>query len=389
MIEYQTLEQINQLHDLLHLNNPGLTKEAIQRRQPDESCTVCYPPGEIYNLYFNHFWNWFFITFPAIQYSFKTYTHFIDLLVPSEKSTESLILSIRYSEPVHLDRVAEETFQAFHNYYSFVFDPADIDIIEPSSSAFIYSTTTRPIETNLFEDTSSTSSEHIIILDNPHINYLFSSEDLNLDSLFKERNSMADAQAVLDYLRANNNNHVLRIEPFFGDGTQDPLTWFTAFVKATQVNGWKQTKATQMLAAHLQDEADDWWTDYVHDNGVDYTDGAYRQAALETAFKEKFCTQRWQNKWLKDLEGRRQGPSESVDSYYTDFKKLIKRVNLEDNMSDLQKLRHFLRGLRPEVAPLVAMNAPANVNAALILAQQYENGQDLINHEQPIRTRPE
>jgi hypothetical protein len=142
MIDYQTLEQINRLHDLLHLNNPGLTKEAIQRQQPDESCTVCYPPGKIYNRYFYHFWDWFFITFPAIQYLFKTYIHFVDLLVPSEKPTESLILSIRYSEPVHLDRVAEETFQAFNNYFSFIFDPADIDIIEPSSSAFIYSTTT-------------------------------------------------------------------------------------------------------------------------------------------------------------------------------------------------------------------------------------------------------
>jgi hypothetical protein len=68
------------------------------------------------------------------------------------------------------------------------------------------------------------------------------------------------------------------------------------------------------------------------------------------------------------LEGKRQGPSESVDSYYTDFKKLIKRVDLEENMTNPQKLRHFLRGLKPEVAPLVAMNAPATVAAALLIA---------------------
>jgi hypothetical protein len=145
----------------------------------------------------------------------------------------------------------------------------------------------------------------------------------------------------------------------------------------------------QMLAAYLQDEADDWWIDYVNANGVDYTQDAYRPGDIEDAFRAKFCTQRWQNKWLKDLEGRRQGPSESVDSYYTDFKKLIKRVDLEENMTNPQKLRHFLRGLKPEVAPLVAMNAPATVAAALLIAQQYENGQDLINHEQPTRTKPE
>src|SRR5581483_43831 len=221
---------------------------------------------------------------------------------------------------------------------------------------------------------------------------LFNHEDLNLDLLFQENplaNTMATAQNVLDYLKANNNNQILRLEPFFGDGTQDPLTWFSAVTKARQANGWEQTKAMQMLAAYFQDEADDWWTHYVNTNGIDYTHNAYRPGDIETAFKVKFCTQRWQNKWLKDLEGRRQGPSESVDSYYTDFKKLIKRADLEENMSDLQKLRHFLKGLRPEVAPLVAMTAPANVGAALQLAQQYENGQDLINHEQPTRTKPE
>ena len=68
------------------------------------------------------------------------------------------------------------------------------------------------------------------------------------------------------------------------------------------------------------------------------------------------------------MEGRRQGPSESVDFYYTDFKKLIKRVNLEDNMTDLQKLCHFLKELRSEIAPLIVMNVPANVAAALQLA---------------------
>jgi hypothetical protein len=58
-------------------------------------------------------------------------------------------------------------------------------------------------------------------------------------------------------------------------------------------------------------------------------------------------------------------------------------------MSDNQKLRLFLKGLKPEIASIIAMNASGNVTEALTFAQHYENGQDLINYEQPSRTKPE
>jgi hypothetical protein len=96
---------------------------------------------------------------------------------------------------------------------------------------------------------------------------------------------MADAQAVLDYLRSNLNNNVMRIDPFFGDGTQDPLTWYTAFTKARKSNGWERAKSFQMFAAHLQDEADDWWSTYVTANGEDYSTQDYRwMQNVEPAF---------------------------------------------------------------------------------------------------------
>ena len=35
MISYQTLKNINYLHDQLHLNNPDLKNDKLQERQPD------------------------------------------------------------------------------------------------------------------------------------------------------------------------------------------------------------------------------------------------------------------------------------------------------------------------------------------------------------------
>ena len=89
------------------------------------------------------------------------------------------------------------------------------------------------------------------------------------------------------------------------------------------------------------------------------------------------------------MEGRRQGPHETVDSYYLDFKRLLKRVDQDEVMTDRQKLRYFLKGLRSEIAPLIAMQAPNNVAAAVEIVQQYELGQDLLHDREPTQRATE
>jgi hypothetical protein len=63
---------------------------------------------------------------------------------------------------------------------------------------------------------------------------------------------------VLKYLKSNLNNNTLRVEPFFGDGLQDPLTWMTNFAKACKVNDWDDNKAVVIFNALFQDEAEEW-----------------------------------------------------------------------------------------------------------------------------------
>ena len=198
---------------------------------------------------------------------------------------------------------------------------------------------------------------------------------------------MATLDNVYDYLRANLTPSILKLETFFGDGTQDPYTWQTSFDKAVTANSWDAPKARLMLAAHLQEEAEDWWNDYYTNNHANAD--AMRLADIKTAFLARFCTERWKNKWLRDLEGRRQGPHETVDSYYLDFKRLLKRVDQDEVMTDRQKLRYFLKGLRSEIAPLIAMQAPNNVAAAVEIVQQYELGQDLLHDREPTQRATE
>ncbi|RHZ53320.1 hypothetical protein Glove_443g7 [Diversispora epigaea] len=45
------------------------------------------------------------------------------------------------------------------------------------------------------------------------------------------------ANAILDYLEDNLHNHTsLRVDPFYGDGTQDPLQWMLHFEKVARSN---------------------------------------------------------------------------------------------------------------------------------------------------------
>ncbi|RHZ90002.1 hypothetical protein Glove_9g228 [Diversispora epigaea] len=63
----------------------------------------------------------------------------------------------------------------------------------------------------------------------------FSASDSSDSSDTDTENEMANA--VLDYLEDNLHNHTsLRVDPFYGDGTQDPLQWMLHFEKVARSN---------------------------------------------------------------------------------------------------------------------------------------------------------
>ena len=78
---------------------------------------------------------------------------------------------------------------------------------------------------------------------------------------------------------------------------------------------------------------------------------------------------------MRELENNRQRQGETIDAYYARFKRLLKQVDIPNE----QKKRHFIKGLLLHIAPLVTMQAPATLAAALGLAQVYEEGLDMVN----------
>ena len=84
--------------------------------------------------------------------------------------------------------------------------------------------------------------------------------------------TMTTPKDIHEYFEKNplsSHSNILRVEPFSGDGTQDPIPWMTAFEKAMMVNLWEDKKLIRMISAYLQDEAEEWWTAYYNDNEAD------------------------------------------------------------------------------------------------------------------------
>ncbi|RHZ87059.1 hypothetical protein Glove_41g153 [Diversispora epigaea] len=106
-------------------------------------------------------------------------------------------------------------------------------------------------------------------------------------------------------------------------------------------------------------------------------------AAWRAGFVEKYCNTRWKNKWLRELENNRQQPGETVDAYYARFKRLVKRVDINVN----QHKRLFIKGLLPHIAPLITMQTPATLAAALEKTQAYEEGLDMVNEVEPRKRK--
>jgi hypothetical protein len=226
------------------------------RKYPDESCTICYPPNQPLDFFIN-FWQWFKTEFSTISYSGLTQFYFYNLitndsLAKQHSIIQKLIFTIRYTKPLSIDNIFVKLTIALRTFDLF---------------------TKKPFEYYLDQDNicipiSGYSTPQSAYTFKYQTDLLFINEDLALETLFElpnlqhQENTMADADDVLNYLKSNMNQNIIRVEPFYGDGTQDPISWLTAFDKASRVNNWRDEKLIRMLNGHLLDEAEEWWSNY-------------------------------------------------------------------------------------------------------------------------------
>src|SRR5688572_1267320 len=151
------------------------------------------------------------------------------------------------------------------------------------------------------------------------------------------------------------------------------------FEKAARINDWDNNRKVTMLKAHLRDDAEEWCE----------TTTATTWAEWLQAFKEFFCTFRWINKWHRELKELRQNSDEAIDTYYAAHRRLIRKINKIAEMSAADQMRYFVKGLRPELTPIIMMNDPADVATAVDLIRKYEAGEDVVKRKESRRSQKE
>jgi len=106
-------------------------------------------------------------------------------------------------------------------------------------------------------------------------------------------NDMTSAE-ILEYLHDNiGEGGTARLDVFYGDGTQDPMKWLTDFEKVARIRGWKTARKLLKFEQYLQEDADIWF---------DGQDDSEDWATWKDRFCDQYCTQRWKNKWVRELE---------------------------------------------------------------------------------------
>jgi len=53
---------------------------------------------------------------------------------------------------------------------------------------------------------------------------------------------------------------LVRIEPYRGDGTQDPITWLEDFERAAKINRWNAVRQLELAYAYVEGNALEWLT---------------------------------------------------------------------------------------------------------------------------------
>jgi hypothetical protein len=70
----------------------------------------------------------------------------------------------------------------------------------------------------------------------------------------------------------------------------------------------------------------------------------------------------------------RQGATDTVETYARQFKKLLKRVDPNDNTPPSYQIRIFLYGLNPILTPMITLANPNTLNDAIDYAKRAESG---------------
>ncbi|CAG8802735.1 20391_t:CDS:2, partial [Dentiscutata erythropus] len=284
----------------------------------DSSCIICYPTPNNPSDQFNAFWNWFTFISSVYQFSRIT-TEIFDQYIHN------------FNIPVQT-RIVDRLLSSIRFRQPEVRDTLVNQINNCTQHTQLFTQHLEELENlqNLEDYTTTDSNTETSDDEEPDL----------VDNLMNMNNGQAGqllnlVRAIGEHLAVQNNVPM----PTFIGGIQDPMEWLEEFERCATINRYTNDYKLQVVGGYLM------------------------------------------NEWRTDLQNRIQTVGESIDHYAQDIKRLIKRVDHQENWSEQDKIYQFMKRLRREIAfqirPLPSFRHNTTLEQVIEAARQIdENNKD-------------
>ncbi|KAH7982839.1 hypothetical protein HPB52_007400 [Rhipicephalus sanguineus] len=170
--------------------------------------------------------------------------------------------------------------------------------------------------------------------------------------------------------------------PVFRGAPEESISeWLLCYEHVASLNNWDQATKVKFLYLALDGDAKKWHTTQI------LTGAPNSWEEWATLLKTSFTSRHSVEIAYLRLENRTQLPSETPEQYYYDVVQLCARVN--PSMTEDDRLRHLMRGLRPDVQEKMIIANPETCAAFLQILQRINQAalMSRASGPQPIGTQ--
>ncbi|CAB5366666.1 unnamed protein product [Rhizophagus irregularis] len=161
---------------------------------------------------------------------------------------------------------------------------------------------------------------------------------------------------------------------FGGSENEDVEEWVQRFIDAYTTNALADDNVNRFRIAKgcLVGTARDWLR--TEGANIDNWGGGNNDTSLDRRIVSKYASDEIKERWQDELENIKQGDKESVTSYVTRFRSIVKKAGGNAAVPEGSQKRIFMKGLSLEYIRGVYAAKPANLNEAITAARNQETG---------------
>ncbi|KAG9296083.1 hypothetical protein G9A89_011935 [Geosiphon pyriformis] len=170
---------------------------------------------------------------------------------------------------------------------------------------------------------------------------------------------------------------IIKLEKFTGK-EDDVQAWLNDIAKAITANNWNDNRALQAILYFFQDTVDSW-----------YQSLATKPQMFDT-FKQEFLRYFSNNNSINHLVNTftiiKQGDTEAITTYLGQFHRCLHQIQAinTDYFTVAQILNQFIRGLYSSIFQHIRSLHPADLQAAITNARDFEAAELEANHTQAV-----